>query len=79
MELLGYSTKQKVLFNMVNERFESLANTEIDLQRVFQDVLPRLQRYAGDVVSVYTYADNVRWEHVIYVKGGSSDLGTKIL
>lgn len=60
MELQGFSLKDEVLFNMANEKFALLTETEKDIEKLFVDILPQIQNHVPDVIDVFTFVDKVR-------------------
>lgn len=61
MELPAFSQKDELLFNMANRKFPVMSAAELDIQKVFTDVLPMLQAGFPDVINVFTYVDGIRY------------------
>jgi len=60
MILPRFSPKQQLLFNMMNEKFPSVASVELDLKHIFGDALSAIKPYLRDVTSAFTFVDHVR-------------------
>ncbi|KAL4227170.1 G-protein coupled receptor [Mactra antiquata] len=60
MEVGEFSHEDEVLFNMMNQKFPKLTSAELDIQKVFYDVLPSIRKYVPNVESVSAFIDGVR-------------------